>query len=76
LSRLLQHRDTVSAGPLLLDCIATFSCTEMCSYKDFCVYAILTNILHLPRPLLQEKIINGPEIRGVANEIPDVVSLP
>ena len=70
----LLHRDMETASSLLLDCIATFSCNEICSYTEFIVYAILTNMLHLPRPNLKKKIIDGPEILSVATEIPVVVS--
>mmetsp|Transcript_11423 Transcript_11423/g.26509 ORF Transcript_11423/g.26509 Transcript_11423/m.26509 type:complete len:314 (+) Transcript_11423:28-969(+) len=68
-------RDIKVAANLLIDCIATFSCNELCSYSDFVVYAILTNILHLPRPDLKEKIIDGPEILSVSKDIPTVVSV-
>jgi 26S proteasome regulatory subunit N7 len=70
----LLHRDMEAASALLLDCIATFSCSEVCSYKDFIVYTALTNILHLPRPQLKTKVIDGPEILSVAEDIPVVVS--
>ena len=73
LSNLL-NRDIKGAATLLIDCIATFSCNEICSYQDFIVYTILSNLLHVPRPLLKEKIIDGPEILSVAMEIPVVVS--
>jgi 26S proteasome regulatory subunit N7 len=73
LQRLL-HRDMETASSLLLDCIATFSCNEICTYTEFIVYAILTNMLHLPRPELKKSIIDGPEILSVAKEIPAVVS--
>jgi len=69
----LLHRDMEAASTLLLDCIATFSCSEVCSYKDFIVYAALTNVLHLPRPKLKTKVIDGPEILSVATDIPVVV---
>lgn len=69
------HRDMEAASALLLDCIATFSCSEICSYTEFIVYATLTNLLHLPRPELKSKIIDGPEILSVATEIPIVVSI-
>jgi len=72
LQRLL-HRDTEGASSLLLDCIATFSCNEICSYSEFIVYTILTNLLHLPRPELKKKIIDGPEVISVSGEIPVVV---
>jgi hypothetical protein len=71
----LLHRDLETAATLLLDCVATFSCAEICSYSDFIVYAILSNLLYLPRPDLKKKIIDGPEILSVAKEIPSVVSV-
>ena len=72
LSNLLA-RDIKESASLLVDCIATFSCNEICSYQDFIVYTILSNVLHIPRPLLKEKIIDGPEILSVATDIPIVV---
>lgn len=72
LSNLLA-RDVKESASLLVDCIATFSCNEICSYQDFIVYTILSNVLHIPRPLLKEKIIDGPEILSVATDIPVVV---
>ena len=73
LSKLLV-RDVKDAASLLIDCIATFSCTELCSYTEFVVYTIVSNILYIPRTELKSKIIDGPEILSVANEIPVVVS--
>ena len=72
LSKLLA-RDVKEAASLLIDCVATFSCTELCSYNDFVVYTIISNILFLSRPELKKKIIDGPEILSIANEIPVAV---
>lgn len=69
------HRNMDLASKLLLDCIATFSCSEICNYTEFILYTVLTNLLHLPRTQLKEKIIDGPEIVSVATEIPIVVSI-
>jgi len=74
LSKILERNMKEAAG-LLIDCIATFSCSELCSYSDFIVYTIITNILHLPRTDLKEKIIDGPEILSVKNDIPQVIRL-
>ena len=63
------------AAGLLVDCIATFSCNELCSYTDFLVYTVISNILHLPRPELKSKIIDGPEILSISKDIPQVISL-
>jgi len=73
LQRFLE-RDIKGAAALLIDCIATFSCNEICSYQEFVVYSIMSNLLHLPRPQIKEKIIDGPEILSVATDIPVVVS--
>jgi 26S proteasome regulatory subunit N7 len=74
LSKLLA-RDIKGASELLVDCIATFSCNELCSYTEFLVYTILSNILHLPRPTLKAKLIDGPEILTVQRDIPEVFQL-
>jgi len=71
----LLNRDVKGAAGLLIDCISTFSCTELCSYNDFILYAALSNILYLPRTELKSKIVDGPEILSIKNEIPVVVSL-
>jgi len=68
-------RDIKEAASLLIDCIATFSCTELCSYSDFIVYTIVSNMLHLPRTELKEKIIDGPEILAVIKELPVISKL-
>jgi 26S proteasome regulatory subunit N7 len=47
-------RDLKGAASLLVDCITTFSDNGFCSYTDFVIYAILTNILYLPRTELKE----------------------
>ena len=67
-------RDIKKASELLIDCIATFSCNELCTYSEFIVYTIITNMIYLPRPELKKKVIDGPEILSVAPDIPVVVS--
>jgi 26S proteasome regulatory subunit N7 len=67
-------RDLQSASKLLVDGIATFSCTELCDYPEFITYAVVTSLLHLPRTELKKCIIDGSEILQVANDIPAVVS--
>jgi hypothetical protein len=73
--QMLLHRNFQGAATLLLECMATFSCAEMCAYSEFILYVVLTNLLHLPRVELKAKVIDGPEVIGVAKEIPVVVSL-
>jgi len=68
-------RDIKGAASLLIDCIATFSCSEMCSYTEFVMYTMISNLLHVSRTELKAKIVDGPEILAVANEIPIVSKL-
>lgn len=70
----LLARDIKEAASLLIDCVATFSCAELCPYPEFVVYTIISNILYLPRPELKKKIIDGSDILTLANKIPVVVS--
>ena len=49
-------RDLRKAATLLMDCVATFSSTEICSYPQFMFYAIVTNLLTLPRIELKKKV--------------------
>ena len=68
---LWQQRDTKKASALFQDGIATFSCQEICSYQEYVVYTLLTNVLHLERPLLK-KLLDSPEVRAV--DVPPTVS--
>lgn len=74
LARLLE-RDIKGTSAFLIDCIATFSCNEICSYQSFIVYAIMSNLLHLPRPQIKEKLLDGPEVLSIAADIPEVIKL-
>lgn len=65
----LLSRNVKSASSLLIDCIATFSCTEMCTYTEFIVYTMIANVLHLPRTELKQKIIDGPEVLSVKEDV-------
>jgi 26S proteasome regulatory subunit N7 len=69
-------RDLEKASKLLVDGIATFSCTELCEYPEFITYAVVTSLLYLPRTELKKCVIDGSEILQVAKDIPVVVSLP
>ena len=66
-------RDLESASKLLVEGIATFSCTELCDYAEFVVYAVVLGVMYLPRVELKKSIIDGSEILTVAKDIPVVV---
>lgn len=65
---LIGRRDVAEAASLLLDCVATFACNELCSYPDFVVYTVLTNLLHLPRTELKKGVVDRPEILSLVGE--------
>lgn len=44
------------AAEILLECVATFSCVELCSYDEFMALAVITNIINLPRAQLKTKV--------------------
>ncbi|CAN0322711.1 unnamed protein product, partial [Discosporangium mesarthrocarpum] len=72
---LIIARDVRGAAALLLECVSTFTCTELCSYNDFIFYAVITNVLSLPRTSLKKNIVDGPEVLAVINEIPNISRL-
>lgn len=59
---LIAKRDIKGAAALLYDGIATFTCYEICTYKQFMFYAVLTNIMALPRTSLEKKIVHNPQV--------------
>ena len=58
------------AAKLLLDCIATFTCVELCSYKTFMLYALLTNLICLDRNQLRKKLVQDPHVITAVRELP------
>ena len=59
---LISNREVKKAAPLLLECIETFTCVELCSYSSFILYAVLCNIIALPRTDLHRKLIKNPQV--------------
>jgi 26S proteasome regulatory subunit N7 len=53
---LLSVREVKEAAKLLLDCVATFTCTELCTYNQFIYYTLLTNVINLDRNTLRKKV--------------------
>ena len=70
---LITARDVKSAAALLLECVSTFTCTELCSYNDFILYTVVTNVLALPRTTLKKKIVDGPEVFDSANPFLEII---
>jgi 26S proteasome regulatory subunit N7 len=51
--------DVLQASKMLLDCVATFTCTELCTYKQFMFYTLLTSLIALGRNDLRKKVRPG-----------------
>ena len=47
---------TIQASKLLIECIATFTCVELCTYKQFMFYTLLTSLIALGRNDLRKKV--------------------
>lgn len=58
----ISNNEVKKAGPLLLECIETFTCTEICTYESFIFYTVLINIITLPRTELYKKVIKNPQV--------------
>jgi 26S proteasome regulatory subunit N7 len=71
----LAAHDLKAAAKLLLDCVATFTCTEVCTYKEFVFYTVITNIIALDRNDLRKKIINDPHVLTEIRDLPNAKSL-
>jgi 26S proteasome regulatory subunit N7 len=72
---LIVTRDLKGAAKKLLGGVATFTCVELCTYPEFVFYAVVTNVLDLPRPQLKKKIIDSPEVLQVIKQIPHLSTL-
>ena len=49
-------RDMKQASSLLLDCIATFTATELFPYTTFVLYVVVTSMLAADRTTLRNKV--------------------
>lgn len=62
------NRDFNSASKLLLDSIATFTCTELFSYERFVFYVSTCAMVGTDRVTLKEKVLKSPDILQVLDE--------
>lgn len=75
---LLATRQFGEAARLLIDSLATFTLTELCSYEQVAQYAIIAGVLTLDRVDLKAKIVDLPEILSIylsAKDLEPLVSL-
>lgn len=72
---LISARDLKQASVLFIECVATFTCVELCTYQKFMFYAVLANIPHLSRVDLKKKLISNPHVISMLREIPKIATL-
>lgn len=65
-------RDFKQAADLFLDTISTFTCYELCEYKTFVGYTVISAMLALPRVELRSKVIKSSGILEVLHDLPDI----
>mmetsp|Transcript_18888 Transcript_18888/g.24667 ORF Transcript_18888/g.24667 Transcript_18888/m.24667 type:complete len:396 (-) Transcript_18888:1525-2712(-) len=65
----MMSRDFKTASENFLSAVATFTCTELCSYSTFIFYTIVTSIVHLERVSFKKQIIDSSQVRTVYGEI-------
>ena len=63
-------RDLKKASDLFVSSIATFTCVEVMSFKDFVFYAVILALLTQDRKSLKKEIIHCPDILAVNRDIP------
>ncbi|KAG7663960.1 RPN7 [[Candida] subhashii] len=72
---LLATRNFSEAAKLLIDSLATFTSTELCSYEQIAHYAIVAGVISLDRVDLKEKVIDSPEILSIYSSAPELEPL-
>ena len=65
---LIVVRQFKKAAELLIDSIATFTCTELLSYEEFMFYAILSSLAAADRQTIRKSIVNSPDVIQVTRE--------
>ena len=72
---LMATRNFTEASKLLIDSLATFTSTELCSYEHLAQYAIISGVISLDRVDLKLKIIDSPEVLSIYSSAPNLEPL-
>ncbi|CAN3486641.1 26S proteasome regulatory subunit Rpn7p [Diutina catenulata] len=67
---LMATRQFADAAALLIDSLATFTSTEICSYEQVAQYATICGALSLDRVDMKEKVIDSPEMLSIYSQSP------
>ena len=68
-------RDFKKASDLFVNSVATFTATEVMSYKEFVFYTVVLGILTQSRKVIKKEIIHCPDILAVNRDIPHLKEL-
>ena len=63
-------RDLNRAAELFMSSIATFTCVELMSYKDFVFYTVVTAMVTQDRKTIKKEVVHSPDILAVIRDIP------
>eukprot|EP00762_Andalucia_godoyi_P000012 ANDGO_02310.mRNA.1 26S proteasome non-ATPase regulatory subunit 6 homolog len=63
-----QRRQFAPASKLFLECVATFSSTELMDFKTFVAFVVVTSAIAVERPVLKSKVIDAPEVLQAIGE--------
>ncbi|VEU24415.1 DEKNAAC105505 [Brettanomyces naardenensis] len=62
---LMSTRKFEEAAKLLIDCLSTFTSTELASYEEVAQYSLICGSISLSRPDLKKKLLESPEILSI-----------
>jgi 26S proteasome regulatory subunit N7 len=63
-------RDLNRAADLFISSIATFTCLELMSYRDFVFYTVVTAMVTQERKMIRKEVVHSPDILAVIRDIP------
>lgn len=72
---LMAIRNFKEASKLLNDSLSTFTSTELTTYENVAIYALISGAIVFERPALKEKLIENPEILSINSTTDEVLPI-
>ncbi len=66
----LAVRDFSTASALLVDSLATFTATEVCTFSEFILYTIVASLKSFDRVKLKKSVVDSPDVISTIPELP------
>ena len=66
----LTRREFRPSAELFVKTLATFTSTELLSFKEFIFYSVITSMASLERSTVKAKVLYSPEVLSIIQEIP------